>query len=92
MQIESEHRGILLILFTTYTLLCSHHVMPDLPQTNADPLEDAEIRYAITLSKEIQEKVRGRECVQMTVQPVITYLSFCQLELLKYILRIDQSR
>lgn len=66
--------------------------MPDLPQTNADPLEDAEIRYAITLSKEIQEKVRGRECVQMTVQPVITYLSFCQLELLKYILRIDQSR
>lgn len=25
-------------------------------QTNADPLEDAEIRYAITLSKEIQEK------------------------------------
>lgn len=66
--------------------------MPDLPQTNADPLEDAEIRYAITLSKEIQEKVRGRECVQMTVQPVITYPSFCQLELLKYILRIDQSR
>ncbi|XP_035528503.1 epsin-1 isoform X3 [Morone saxatilis] len=34
----------------------SHHVMPDLPQTSKDPLEDAEIRYAITLSKEMQQK------------------------------------
>ncbi|XP_074509491.1 epsin-1 isoform X9 [Sebastes fasciatus] len=36
--------------------VCSHHVTPDLPQTSKDPLEDAEIRYAITLSKEMQQK------------------------------------
>ncbi|XP_040020499.2 epsin-1 isoform X2 [Gasterosteus aculeatus] len=36
--------------------LCSHHVMPDLPQTVKDPLEDAEFCYAITLSKEAQQK------------------------------------
>ncbi|KAM6936565.1 epsin-1 isoform 3-T4 [Lycodopsis pacificus] len=36
--------------------LCSHRVMPDLPQTSKDPLEDAEVSYAITLSKEMQQK------------------------------------
>ncbi|KAM8869485.1 epsin-1 isoform 7-T7 [Spinachia spinachia] len=36
--------------------LCSHHAMPDLPQTGKDPLEDAELCYAITLSKEAQQK------------------------------------
>lgn len=52
--------------------------MPDLPQNSADNLEDAEIRYAITLSKEMQQKVRGRVCAHMTVQPA-TGLSVCQL-------------
>lgn len=38
--------------------------MPDLPQNSVDNLEDAEIRYAITLSKETQQKVRAEaECV-----------------------------
>ncbi|XP_037309526.1 epsin-1 isoform X2 [Pungitius pungitius] len=36
--------------------LCTHHAMPDLPQTGKDPLEDAELCYAITLSKEAQQK------------------------------------
>ncbi len=66
--------------------------MPELSQTGKDALEDAEIRYAMTLSKEIQEKVRGRECAQMTGEPVINYLSFCQLEYLKPTSSIDQSR
>lgn len=65
--------------------LGSHHVTPDLPQTSTDPLEDAELRYAITLSKEIQQKVRGRGCAQLTGQPVISYLSFYQLEFLTHI-------
>lgn len=60
--------------------------MPDLPQTSADPLEDAEIRYAITLSKEMQQKVRGRVCAQITFQPVIS-LSVYQLELLKHTIK-----
>lgn len=34
--------------------------MPDLPQKGSDALEDAEIRYALTLSKETQQKVRGQ--------------------------------
>lgn len=67
-------------------------LMPDLPQTSKDPLEDAELRYAITLSKEMQQKVRGRECAQLTGRPVINYLSFCQLESLKHTSSIDQSR
>lgn len=40
--------------------------MPDRPQNGKDPLEDAEIRYAITLSKEMQQKVRGTVYAQMT--------------------------
>lgn len=52
--------------------------MPDLPQSSADNLEDAEVCYAITLSKESQQKVRGRVCAHMTLQPAVN-LSVCQL-------------
>lgn len=34
--------------------------MPDLPQKGSGALEDAEIHYALTLSKETQQKVRGQ--------------------------------
>ena len=47
-------------LFTPLpTRLCSHHLTPDLPQTSTAPLEDAELRYALTLSKDMLQKVRG---------------------------------
>lgn len=45
--------------------------MPDLPQSSADNLEDAEIRYALTLSKESQQQVRGRACAHVTFQPAM---------------------
>lgn len=51
--------------------------MPDLPQTSMDTLEDAEVRYAITLSKEMQQKVRGRVRAHVTFQPAIN-LSVCR--------------
>nr|XP_061789800.1 epsin-1-like [Nerophis lumbriciformis] len=52
--------------------LCSHHVTPDLPQTSKDPLEDAEIRYAITLSKEmLQEEERLRRGDDLRLQMAI---------------------
>lgn len=57
--------------------------MPDLPQNSSENLEDAEVRYAITLSKEMQHKVRGRVCAHMTFQPAMN-LSVCQLYLLKH--------
>lgn len=65
--------------------------MPDLPQTVKDPLEDAEFCYAITLSKEAQQKVRGRECALLAGLSVSNYLSFFHSEILKRASPIDQS-
>lgn len=55
-----SHRRDTHLLHVRHLLLLSHLVMPDLPQKGSGALEDAEIRYALTLSKEIQQKVRGQ--------------------------------
>lgn len=55
-----SHRRDIHLLHVRHLLLLSHLVMPDLPQKGSGALEDAEIRYALTLSKEIQQKVRGQ--------------------------------
>lgn len=55
-----SHRRDTHLLHVRHLLLLSHLVMPDLPQKGSGALEDADIRYALTLSKEIQQKVRGQ--------------------------------